>query len=254
MVIEKISIDDEIKIREINTIKENNKKNYDLKKIKVGIPGIDEVLGGGIPHGNLVVVSGDPGSGKTVFCLEFLYFGAKDYGENGIYISLEETDDDLIKTAKQFGWDFEELIEQKKIDIITIDLYDFEKLKNAVDDSIARLGAKRIVIDPGVIFRLYFRDELDARKKILTLGRMLKKSGCTAIITNEATGNSSDLFGLEEYVADGVILLLHKRRESKFVRSVAVVKMRNSRISEKLHPIKFTSEGIQVLADQEIYE
>ena len=83
---------------------------------------------------------------------------------------------------------------------------------------------------------------------------MLKESGCTAIITNESTANATALFGLEEYVADGVILLFHKKIKEKFVRSVAVLKMRDSKISEKTHPIVISKCGFEVLSKQDIYE
>jgi len=227
----------------------------EVERTKTGIPGLDEILNGGIPRENLVVVAGDPGSGKTCLCLEFLYMGATVYGENGMYVSLEESEDGMIKIASQFGWDFKTLVAAKKIDVTTIELYDFDKLKNAIEDGIERLNAKRLVIDPGVIFRLYFERELDARKRILSLGRMLKNSGCTAVITNEISLDKADsLFGLEEYVADGVILLYHTKLEDRFVRSVGVLKMRGTKISEKLHPLRIDKDGIHVLNKQELFE
>jgi circadian clock protein KaiC len=225
------------------------------ERIKTGVPGLDEIIGGGIPKGNLVVVSGDPGSGKTCLCLEFLYFGAVKYGERGIFVSLEESEEQIRKIASSFGWDFKELSDKKLVEIIAVELYDFDKLSDMIEDLIRRMEAKRLVIDPGVIFRLYFERELEARKRILTLGKMLKKSGCTAIITNEISlDKSSSLFGLEEYVADGVILLYHTRLEDMFSRSVGVLKMRGTKISEKLHPIRISDEGLRVLAKQELFE
>ena len=134
-------------------------------------------------------------------------------------------------------------------------MYDFDNLKNTIEDEVSRLGAKRLVIDPGVVFRLYFERELDARKRILSLGRMLKRINCTAVITNEISLNkASSLFGLEEYVADGVILLYHTKLEDRFIRSVGVLKMRGTKISEKLHPIRITDTGIKILAKQELFE
>lgn len=226
----------------------------EVDRIKTGVPGFDNIIGGGIPKENLVVISGDPGSGKTIICMEFIYQGAKKYDEPGIFVSLEETKEDILKLSSLFGWDYEGLIREKKIDIVTVDLYDFEQLKDVIDDSINRIKAKRLVIDPGVIFRLYFSKELEARKKILELGKMLKDSGVTAIITNESNSKSSDLFGLEEYVADGVLLLSHKKIKERFVRSVAVVKMRGTKITEKTHPVIISKTGLQILSKQEIYE
>ena len=224
-------------------------------RTKTGVPGLDEILFGGIPKNNLVVISGDPGSGKTCLCIEYLYNGALKYNEPGIYISLEESGEEVIHFAELFGWDLKSLMEKKLITIITVELYDFDKLKNTIEDEVSQIGAKRLVIDPGVVFRLYFERELDARKRILSLGRMLKRIGCTALITNEISlDKSSSLFGLEEYVADGVILLYHTKLEDRFIRSVGLLKMRGTKISEKLHPIRITDTGIKILAKQELFE
>ncbi len=224
-------------------------------RTKTGVPGMDEILYGGIPQSNLVVISGDPGSGKTCLCLEYLYNGVVEYNEPGVYISLEESAEEIIGFAELFEWDVRTLIEKKLLSIITVELYDFDNLKNTIEDEVSRLGAKRLVIDPGVVFRLYFEKELDARKRILSLGRMLKRINCTAFITNEISLNkASSLFGLEEYVADGVILLYHTKLEDRFIRSVGVLKMRGTKISEKLHPIRITDQGIKILAKQELFE
>ena len=224
-------------------------------RTKTGVPGLDEILYGGIPQSNLVVISGDPGSGKTGLVLEYLYNGVIKYNEPGLYISLEESAEEIINFAELFGWDIKSLIDKKLLNIITVELYDFDKLKNTIEDEVNRLGAKRLVIDPGVVFRLYFDRELDARKRILSLGRMLKRIGCTAIITNEISlEKSSSLFGLEEYVADGVILLYHTKLEDRFIRSIGILKMRGTKISEKLHPIRITNSGVKVLAKQELFE
>lgn len=232
-----------------------NYKKIVSQKIKTGIQGLDDILNGGIPVGNLVVVSGEPGSGKTIMCLEYLYRGVTDFNEPGVYVSLEESPDEIVKTAAQFGWDMMSLVKEGKLAILTIELYDFDKLRNTIEDVIEKIGAKRLVIDPGVIFRLFFEKELDARKRILSLGKMLKKIGCTAIITNEISlDKMSSLFGLEEYIADGVILLYHTKLEDRFVRSAGILKMRGTKISEKLHPVIITSDGLKILSKQELFQ
>lgn len=226
-----------------------------VERTKSGIPGLDEMIGGGIPRGNLVVLSGDPGSGKTVFCLQFLYEGAKKYNENGVYVSLEETEDAIISGALEFGMDFRELVEKKKIKIITIELYDFERLKNSVEDTVASINAVRVIIDPGVIFKLFFDRELEARKRIVSLGKMFKRIGCTTIITSEISlDKTQSLYGLEEYVADGVLLLYHTKLRNRFVRSIGILKMRNTEISEQLKPIQITDDGVKVLTKAELFE
>ncbi len=226
-------------------------------RTKTGIPGLDDLLGGGIPEGNFVVVSGDPGSGKTSLCIQYLYMGAVKYNEPGLYISLEESEAEIVKIAAYYGFDLIPLIKARMLKIETISLYDFEKLKNAIEESVTSLQAKRIVIDPGVIFRLFFDKELEARKNILELGRMLRKIKNTTLITNELSleaGQSGGLYGLEEYVADGVILLYHTKVENRFIRSIGVLKMRGTKITEKLHPVELGPNGLKVLSKQELFE
>lgn len=224
------------------------------ERTKIGIDGVDELTKGGIPSGNMVVVSGNPGSGKTIFCLQYLYNGAKHFKEPGVFISLEEDRNTLIEDAKDFGWDLAELEKKKLLLINKLELYDFEKLKSTIEDSVDKVRAKRLVIDPGVILKLYFEKDLEMRKGILELGSLLKKLGCTTLFTSEPEGEQSALFGMESYVADGVILLYHTKLENEFVRTIAVLKMRGTSISEKLHPLKITSKGIDVLSQQEVFQ
>ena len=229
-------------------------KKHVFERVKSGIPGLDDMVDGGIPKGNLVVLSGDPGSGKTVFCLQFLFEGAIKYDEPGIYVSLEEPEETILEGASEFGWDLKSLIQTNKLKIITIELYDFERLKSSIEDTVKQINAKRVVIDPGVIFKLFFDRELDARKRIVALGKMLKRIGCTSIITNEISlDRMTSLYGLEEYVADGVILMYHTKVKSRFVRSIAILKMRNTKISEQLKPIQIDDSGITVLVKGEIF-
>jgi circadian clock protein KaiC len=225
----------------------------ELERVKTGVPGLDALMNGGIPKNNLVVLSGDPGSGKTIMCTSFIYEGAKRYNEPGVFISLEENREDIIKSGQLIGFDLQPLIDKKMVEIVAVELYDFDKLKELIEDTIHRVKAKRLVIDPGVIFRLYFKEELEARKQILSLGKVIKKSGCTAIITNEASTKDYSLFGLEEYVADGVIILSHKKEHEQFLRSVAVVKMRGTKISEKAHPLIIDKNGIEILSKREVF-
>ncbi|MBI2530396.1 MAG: hypothetical protein HYW05_04600 [Candidatus Diapherotrites archaeon] len=227
----------------------------DLERTKTGLVGLDKLIGGGIPKGNLVVMSGDPGSGKTCLCLQFLYEGATKFNENGVFISLEEDVEELEKFSTLFDWDFKELIAKKKIKIVNVELYDFDKLLTTIEDTVSSINAERLVIDPGVVFRLYFKTELEARKRILGLGKMLKRMNVTTVITNELSmERAKSLYGLEEYVADGVILLYHTKLENRFVRSIGILKMRGTKISEKLHPLEISKEGVKVLSEQELFE
>lgn len=226
-----------------------------VERVKTGVPGLDDMMDGGIPKGNLVVLSGDPGSGKTVLCWQFIYEGISKYNEPAAYVSLEETEETIYESAIQFGWDLKSFVKEGKLVIVTVELYDFERLKAAIEDNVRKINAKRVVIDPGVIFRLFFDMELDARKRIVSLGKMLKAIGTTTVITNEISLDKlTSLYGLEEYVADGVVLLYHTKIKNRFVRSIAVLKMRNTDITEALRPVKITDQGITVLDKSELFE
>ncbi len=244
-----------VKRKKSATVLKKARTTFTGDRTKVGIQGMDELLYGGIPQGNLVVLSGDPGSGKTIFSLSFLVKGIEDYNEPGLFVSLEESLEEILTLGTEFGYSLEKHLDEKKLKIVTVELYDFDKLKNAIEDAIISIKAKRVVIDPGVVFRLFFEKELDARKNILSLAKMLKRMGCTTLITNEINlDQTRSLFGLEEYVADGAILLYHTKVGNKFVRSVGILKMRGTRISEKLHPVQIDKTGVRVLPKQEMFE
>jgi KaiC/GvpD/RAD55 family RecA-like ATPase len=226
-----------------------------LLRTKSGIPGLDDILFGGFPFNNLIVVSGDPGAGKTILCLQYLYNGIKEFNENGVFISLAQDEQELLETAALFDWDLRPLIEQEKLALETVEVYDFERLQQRIKDLVRKVNAKRLTIDPGVIFRLYFDKELDARKKVVAMGKMLKDLGVTSIITNELNvSQQASLFGLEEYAADGVMLLYHTKIKDRFIRGIGILKMRKSKISEKLHPLRIDENGLSILPEQELFE
>ncbi|MBN1923793.1 MAG: hypothetical protein JW791_03465 [Nanoarchaeota archaeon] len=233
-------------------LKEVEKPRKIFKQVKTGIKGLDEVLDGGIPQNNLVTVSGGLGSGKTILCLQFIYAGAKKYNEPGVFISLEEEPERLMKTAEGFGWNFQKLIDEKKIIMLKTPLYKFEVLKNIIRDSVYRIKAKRLVIDPGALFALFFERDIEVRKAIVELGNMLKKLNCTTIVTTEESGASS--FNQGDFSSDGIIFTYHTKISNQFMRMVAVIKMRGTGHSEKLHPLRFTKDGIEVLSEEEVFQ
>ena len=143
--------------------------------IQTGISGVNAILGGvGIPHGHTILMSGGPGSGKTTFAIQFLYTGATEYGEPGLYITLDEEPEDIKKNMSQFGWDLDKLEREKKLifinvspvrvapteraGLIQLGMKEFKlvKLLEAVRTGVEGIGAKRVVIDPVTIFMLQF--------------------------------------------------------------------------------------------------
>ncbi len=236
-------------------LKEKSKRKPG-SRIKTGIPGLNKILNGGIPEGNLVLITGGPGSGKTTFCLQFLYEGAKDYGEPGIFITLEESPKRLLEYANQHGWNMEEYISKGLIKIIKTPMYKFNALMTTLDDSVSKMKAKRVVIDPAALLALFFENKMETRKGLVELAGLLKKLECTALITSDAQvdGGEVSTFGIEEYAADGVITLYHTKVENTFVRMISILKMRGTTHSEKIHPLEMTKKGIKTFPEETVFQ
>lgn len=226
-----------------------------VKRIQTGIQGFDELVEGGIPANSLVVLTGSCGTGKSTFAMNFLVQGALN-GEPGLYISLEENVDDNIQEMTLFGWPIKKLIEEKKLAITQPELYDFDKLVTHIEDFVSKLKAKRIVIDSSSLIGLYFKDAFKVRKAMVDLETMLKRLNCTAMVINEVKEGDAGLstYGVEEFIADGVIVLYCQKKENLYTRAINIRKMRSTNHSMKIHPIHIKRPGgITVFASEEVF-
>jgi len=231
--------------------------------VKTGIPGLDEILGGGIPEGNIVLISGQCGSGKTLFALQFLHNGAVEYGERGAYIALDEKPDLVRKRAKPFGWDFRDLELDDKIAILDAyatlaKLPTAEKMKvlgplettsfiTGILETLEKVSAKRVVIDSITAFAYQFIDQKKIRDVICRIFALLRELKCTAIITSEIDLGEGKLsrWGVEEFLADGVIRLFSYTSKSES-RALRIVKMKGTKHPLKPLPFRITENGIVV--------
>jgi len=216
---------------------------------------LDELIEGGLPEKSLVVVTGACGTGKSIFGMNFLVEGASK-GETGVYISLEEAVEENIREMALFGWPIRELVDQKKLLIAQPELYDFDKLKNHIEDVVTKVHAKRVVIDSSSLIGLYFKDAFKVRRALIELASLLKRLGCTSIVINEVAeaGDGLSTYGVEEFVADGVIVLYCEKKENLYSRAIAVRKMRSTNHSLRVHPIQIKSAGgITVFASEEVF-
>ncbi len=224
------------------------------KKVKSGVRGMDELLYGGLPEGSLTLLTGTCGTGKTLISTQFIFYGAS-RGENAVYVSFEETPENIKANAKMFGWDFGNLEKGGKVIFVKYDPYHAEDIIEMLENAIRKIKAKRVVIDSISALGLYVRDIPEIRKIIFGLSLMLHRLGCTTLMISEVLVEQKNLsrFGVEEFVADGVIALYYTRANSQFNRSVAVWKMRGSDHSQRLHPYKITHNGIIVYPKEEAY-
>ncbi|MFB6076364.1 MAG: RAD55 family ATPase [Candidatus Aenigmatarchaeota archaeon] len=230
------------------------KGKYKVERVKTGVSGADQILNGGIPKNNLVLLAGNCGTGKTTFGMEFLIEGAKK-GETGVFVSMEESLERLRRNAKIFGWDLEKLEEEEKIVIIKPELYKYDNLLSDIEDAVDSVDAKRLVIDSITILSSYFKDEFELRRNLLELSDMFKRLKCTTLAISEIEEGSNKLsrFGIEEFAVDGIIILHYKQRKSTYFRGISIRKMKSSSHSKKIHPLEIGGNGIEIYPGEEIF-
>ncbi len=228
-----------------------------LPKCPTGIKGLDEVTGGGLPQGRPTLVCGNAGCGKTVLGMEFLVRGTTEYEEPGVFMSFEESEDDLIKNFKPIGFDLPALIKRKKIalDYVSVDRgaieetgeYDLEGLFIRLALAIDQVGAKRVVLDTIESLFSGLSNEGILRAELRRLFSWLKERGVTALITAEQGRDTLTRHGLEEYVADCVIALDHRVIDQISTRRLRVIKYRGSVHGADEHPFLIQPTGISLL-------
>ena len=241
--------------------------------VATGIAGVDKILAGkGIPRGHTVLVSGGPGSGKTTFAVQFLYAGATEYCENGVYVTLDEEPADIEKNMLKFEWDLGKLEDEKKLKfidvspvriatsekggLIQIGMKEFRliKLLEAIKQGVQEVDAKRIVVDPITIFMLQYPDEIDRIHAMRDLMRELRNTNCTNLLVSELRGTGWEReHQFEEYLAQGVILLRTSLKGSRLVRAFQVEKMRRLAIDNQPRPYEITEKGIEVYPTATVY-
>jgi len=183
-----------------------------VERTPTGIGNLDSIIDGGFLRGSLILLAGNPGTGKTVFSAQFLWAGAEKYGENGVYVSFAETKETFYGWMAGFGWNFEKLEKEGKfrfLDMVTVKEEAISSVLEKIIHTVEDLKAKRLVIDSFSAMAQAFREPIDARIILHTLlGRIVRQLGCTTILIAEIpTGQEKVSLGVEEFVADGVIIL-----------------------------------------------
>ena len=228
-------------------------------KQKSGIMGLDPMLGGGLPRGSVVAVSGGTGSGKTIFVSQFLVKGATDYNEPGLFLSFDQQKDSIYSNLQQFGWDLTELEKQQKLVFIEYpesELSAFVEQEGALRDLIETLGIKRVIIDSITPYALLFPSEEERRMNVLRLVNALKGWKVTCLISAEdRLGASSEAMphsvsGVESF-CDGFIHLSFLRSEGKRTRAVEIIKMRGVQHDHDMKPSFITERGFSIGATPE---
>jgi KaiC/GvpD/RAD55 family RecA-like ATPase len=241
-----------------------------------GIPGLDEMLGGGIPTGHAVSIFGGPGAGKTTFSLQFLYNGATLYDEPGIYVSLDESICDIKRNVEAFGWDFERLEKEQKMvfldasffkrisDVVKVPedekknekRYSISSLRNLIEDTIQEMDARRVVVDPLSTLIFQYPDLNERRLAVIDLITTLRsRPDCTSLIVMDLrTSTLEREYQIEEYLTQGTIILQTLvQPEGGLGRVGSIEKMRGAEHDTQPHPYFITKQGVTIFPKEKFY-
>jgi KaiC/GvpD/RAD55 family RecA-like ATPase len=202
-------------------------------RVPTGVSGLDELISGGFPRRSLIILAGNPGTGKTVFSAQFLYRGCVDYGECGVYASLAESREQFIWEMRDLGFNFEKLEEEGRFrfhESLTAKEAAAPAVLESILEEIGKIGAKRLVIDSFSALAQAFREPHEARIILHTiLSRVVRYMGCTTILIVEVPHGEEKIgLGVEEFVADGIIVLRRKRFDGRILRDLEILKMRGT--------------------------
>ena len=246
-----------------------------VERTKAGIAGLDKALNGGIPQKNIVLVSGGAGTGKSTLCLQYLYNGAKQFGEKGLYLSTEQTRQELFKTALSFGMDLESLEKQNLIKIVFFDVVETDNFLQKIYDLYVAFKPKRIVLDSlttftdslmvsGVKEETAFSlvqiaesvspvprtEKVIAKTLLYHLFKKLRLFDATIMLTSELLQESKSLSADEvsEFIADGVIILYYLGIGASDSRTIQIRKLRYSNHEKDSVPYSIGDKGIEIIS------
>jgi circadian clock protein KaiC len=230
---------------------------HELQKALTGIEGFDDITKGGLPVGRPTLIVGGPGSGKTLFAMEFLINGALKYKEPGVFFSFEESEEELAMNVASLGFDVKALeakdmlaIEYVRVEaseIVETGEYDLEGLFVRLGYSIDSIGAKRVVLDTIESIFSAFGNTLIIRSELRRLFQFLKDKGVTAVITGEKGNGLLTRNGLEEYVSDAVVVLDNRVIGNIATRRMRIIKYRGSSHGSNEYPFLIDENGFSVM-------
>ncbi|MBW2982713.1 AAA family ATPase [Candidatus Woesearchaeota archaeon] len=225
--------------------------------VKTGIEGFDKLVGGGLPAGKCVLLSGTPGTGKTIFSLQYLYKGAKEHGEKGLYISFEESVSNLKSQAKAFGWDLEAMEKKGLMRLLSFPIKDLteetaqEIIKYAKNEKVSRLvidSLSALAINvPATQVSLTSITHLYVQRFIYGFINDLRSlPDTTTLLVSQSTDGKLSSDGVSEYVADGILHLKYETMGADYSRHLTVRKMRETKNDEDIHPVEIGREGVVI--------
>ncbi|MFC2174505.1 RAD55 family ATPase [archaeon] len=215
-----------------------------MEAIKTGISGFDAVTGG-VPKGHTLLLAGPTGSYTELFGLEFLYRGAIQK-ENVVYISFEKKEEDLVEMTSVFDWNLSNVIDGKNFIVMSSELFNYSKFISSLEDTIFSYKATRLVLDSISFLGGFFDTPFKFRTSLGELRTMLNRHDCTSMLVSESRGNELSPYGVEEFIADGIIQLHNIKKGNNVTHALSVPEMSGMEISPRLYPLELTKKGMKV--------
>jgi len=221
------------------------------ERVPTGIAGLDALIEGGFLKGDVILVAGRTGSGKTIFSTQFIYNGAVQFGEKGVYATFEEDTKTLKRNMLKFSVDLERMEQENMIKVIDLEGLKGEGLSANMDHilgTLAEINGKRLVIDSLTAFLAGCGERFEYRMFMHLIYRMLKMHGYTTLLTcSVPTGTDTLGLGVEEFVADSVIFLENVVDGLELKTRFMIRKMRGTDHSRKYHNVIVTNKGLQIV-------
>jgi KaiC domain protein len=248
---------DEIKDRPEDGLAENVEDLED--RVDIGIEGLDEMIRGGVPEGSTLCVIGGPGAGKTTFGMQFVYEGLQN-GENCVYFSLEQKENDVVSTGDAKGWEFSKYLDDS---LAVVHMHpiavasSLRSIRNELPRMVSEFGASRVVFDSITLIEMMFEERAEGRNQIFRFLNELGSAGATTLVTSEADESDpySSRYGTVEYLSDAVFILQYVREgnASETRLALEVTKIRDTSHSREVKPYEFTDEGMIVYSGATIF-
>jgi circadian clock protein KaiC len=222
-----------------------------MNVLSSGIPSLDKIIDGGFNEGDVILVAGQPGSGKSTLGMQFLHNGALQHDELGVYASFVESAAKLKRDMLRFGWDLGKLEQEGKLSLLdliqSVSHRGVEANLAEIISSVTKLGAKRLVVDSLSAIMTYIHSASEARSFVSMMSKMLESTGCTTLLLLEIPWGKREIgMGFEEFLADGLIILESCLDGIKVRRRIYIPKMRGVDHSLDCYDFYITSEGIDV--------
>ncbi|MEM3363888.1 MAG: ATPase domain-containing protein [Candidatus Micrarchaeia archaeon] len=229
------------------------------KRIPSGIDGLDGMIEGGFIEGQILLLAGNAGAGKTTFLTQFIYNGAVRYNECGMFVSFEEPKDLLFENMQRYGWDLQSLEKRNKavfLEYPTQDIEHFLSHENIIRDTIEENNIKRVAIDTITSYALIYETEYKRRQEVARLLNKLRKWGCTIMMSSESYISEREYkirFGMDS-LCDGLIYLYNIREAENRIRALEVMKLRGTNHAQRMVPLRFTEKGLVVYPNEHVFE